>query len=149
MSAECRTFVPAPRPHGNATLSPEGAGRFPEPGECASGHCPLLGGVLRLYLGCLKVRVQGRSRQRRGLPEIDVRDERGLHHHSHFLNSSGGMGRASSAHTSPSLAGKGPAWRTCPIDGKESEKNPEGTGPFHQTRASSGLTLLRAKSTCF
>lgn len=46
-------LCPGLSPYGNAALSPLGAGRFPEPGECASGHCPLLGGVLRLYHGCL------------------------------------------------------------------------------------------------
>lgn len=112
MCTECRTFVPALSPYGNATLSPKGARRrFPEPCEYASGHCPFLGGVLRLYprclsFWCLKVRVQG-DRRRPWLPEIDDRDKRGLHHAFSLLKG------PPSPHSSLSLAKSRAAWRTC------------------------------------
>lgn len=47
----CGTFFL--HPLGMLLWSPAGAGRFPESSECASGHCPLLGGVWRLCPECL------------------------------------------------------------------------------------------------
>lgn len=118
-----------PRARPGTARSPAGAGRFPEPGVCfwplpPSGRCVNVVPSVSDFLVSGSQSSGGQQATGGFQTEVDARQEGRLHHPSHFANSTRGEGRAPNPHTR--LESRA-AWRTCPIDGNESEKNPEGT----------------------